>query len=201
MSHKTTISLSFLTTPQKLFLSQHRTRYLVESGNSCSPRRAEELAHGYGLSLATAAYPGNKLVKRNPKRHPTSHNSQTDGSPAWLHCPNILFVPDSSGPKLAAPLRQATGKPRARTPLSLVGKRPHWFASAARFRTNANGCYGHCKPLSQANAVGVGRRCRTRILTHMANVCGITCSKALREFNFSGDSERPEISPEPPPIT
>ncbi|EKG00338.1 hypothetical protein TCSYLVIO_008726 [Trypanosoma cruzi] len=164
-------------------------------------RSAEERAHGCGLSLATAACPGNKLVMRNPRRRPTSRSSQAHGAPASSHWPKVLFVPDSSSQRLAAPPQQATGKLRARTLLSLVWKRLHWFASAARFRTNANGCYGHCKPLSQANAVGVGRGCRTRILTHMVDAHGITRSQALRKFNFSGDSERPGMSPEPPPTS
>ncbi|RNC36062.1 hypothetical protein TcCL_Unassigned01008 [Trypanosoma cruzi] len=167
----------------------------------CLAHSAEERAQGCSLSLATAACPGNKLVMHKPRRRPTSHSSQTHGAPASSHWPKVLFVPDSSGQKLTAPLQQATGNPRARTPLSLVWKRPHWFASAAGFRTNVDGCYGHCNPLSQANAVGVRRGCRTGVVAHMSNVCGIKCSKALREFNFSGESERPGMSPEPPPTS
>ncbi|RNC36390.1 hypothetical protein TcCL_Unassigned00633, partial [Trypanosoma cruzi] len=102
-------SRSLLTALQKRVLSRHLSRYIVDSGHSCSARRTEERAHGRSLSSATAACPGTELVVRNPRRHPTSHSSQTDGSPAWSHCPNILFAPDSSGRKLAAPPQQATG--------------------------------------------------------------------------------------------
>ncbi|RNC33896.1 hypothetical protein TcCL_Unassigned03363 [Trypanosoma cruzi] len=70
-----------------------------------------------------------------PKRRPTSHSSEAHGTPASSHWPKVLFVPDSSGQKLAAPLYQATGNSRARTPPSLVGKRPHWTASAPEFPT------------------------------------------------------------------
>ncbi|RNC54308.1 hypothetical protein TcCL_ESM08268 [Trypanosoma cruzi] len=70
-----------------------------------------------------------------PRRRPTSHSSQAHGAPASSHWPNVLFVPDSSGPKLAAPLCQATGNRRARTPPSLVGKRLHQPAFAPEFCT------------------------------------------------------------------
>ncbi|KAF8280030.1 hypothetical protein TcBrA4_0099150 [Trypanosoma cruzi] len=128
----------------------------------CLSRSAEERAHGCSVSLATAAYPGTKLVMRNPRRHPTSHSSQTDGAPASSHWPKVLFVPDSSSQRLAAPLQQATGNPRARTPPSLVGKRPHWPASAAVFRTNTDDCYDHCSPPSHAHAVGAARMPHSR---------------------------------------
>ncbi|RNC33933.1 hypothetical protein TcCL_Unassigned03322 [Trypanosoma cruzi] len=64
---------------------------------------AEERAQGCSLSLATAACPGNKLVMRNPRRRLISHSSQAHGAPASLHWPNVLFVPDSSSQRLAAP--------------------------------------------------------------------------------------------------
>ncbi|EAN93328.1 hypothetical protein Tc00.1047053506595.21 [Trypanosoma cruzi] len=37
------------------------------------------------------------------------------------------------------------------------GKRPHWSASAAGFRTNTDGCCGHCNSPSRANAVAASR--------------------------------------------
>ncbi|EAN95301.1 hypothetical protein TcCL_NonESM04182 [Trypanosoma cruzi] len=117
----------------------------------------EERAHGCSLFLATAAYPGTKLVVHKPRRHPTSHSSEAHGAPASLHWPNVLLVPDSSSQKPTAPLYQATGNPLARTPLSLVGKRPHWTASAPGFRTNTDGCHGHCNPPSRAHSVGAAR--------------------------------------------
>ncbi|PWV17823.1 hypothetical protein C3747_16g103 [Trypanosoma cruzi] len=43
--------------------------------------------------------------------------------------------------------------------------------------------------------------CRTSVVTHMVNAHGITRSQALREFGFRGESEPPEIPPEPPPST
>ncbi|PWV14440.1 hypothetical protein C3747_36g222 [Trypanosoma cruzi] len=43
--------------------------------------------------------------------------------------------------------------------------------------------------------------CRTSVVTHMANAHGVTRSQALREFGFRGESEPPEIPPEPPPST
>ncbi|PWU98263.1 hypothetical protein C3747_231g3 [Trypanosoma cruzi] len=48
----------------------------------CLARSAEERAHGYSLSLATAACPGTKLVMHKLRRRPTSHSSQTHGPPA-----------------------------------------------------------------------------------------------------------------------
>ncbi|PWV13062.1 hypothetical protein C3747_45g291 [Trypanosoma cruzi] len=70
-----------------------------------------------------------------------------------FHWPKVLFVPDSSGQKLTAPLYQATGNRRARTPPSLVGKRLHWTASAPVFRTQ----YGWLlRPLQPA----IPRTCR-----------------------------------------
>ncbi|RNC36968.1 hypothetical protein TcCL_Unassigned00049 [Trypanosoma cruzi] len=48
----------------------------------CLARSAEERAHGCSLSLATAAYPGTKLVMHKPRRRPTSHSSLTHGPPA-----------------------------------------------------------------------------------------------------------------------
>ncbi|RNC37819.1 hypothetical protein TcCL_NonESM12996 [Trypanosoma cruzi] len=66
-------------------------------------RNAEERAHGCSLSLATAACPGTKLVMRNPRRRLISHSSQTHGAPASSHWPKVLFVPDSSSQRLAAP--------------------------------------------------------------------------------------------------
>ncbi|KAF5218685.1 hypothetical protein ECC02_008390 [Trypanosoma cruzi] len=91
--------------------------------------------HECSLPLATATYPRTKHAMHKPRRRPTSHNSQAHGAPASSHWPKVLFVPDSSGPKLAAPLCQATGNRRARTPPSLVGKRPHQPAFAPEFRT------------------------------------------------------------------
>ncbi|RNC32220.1 hypothetical protein TcCL_Unassigned05192 [Trypanosoma cruzi] len=128
----------------------------------CLARSAEERAHGCSLSLATAACPGTKLVMHKPRRRPTSHSSLTHGPPAWSHWPNVLFVPDSSSQKLTAPLQQATGNPRARTPPSLVGKRLRWPASAAGFRTNTDGCHGHCNPPSRAHSVGAARMPHSR---------------------------------------
>ncbi|EKG02705.1 hypothetical protein TCSYLVIO_006261 [Trypanosoma cruzi] len=69
-----------------------------------------------------------------------------------FHWPKVLFVPDSSSQKLAAPLYQVTGNSRARTPPSLVEERPHWTASAPVFRTQ----YGWLlRPLQPA----IPRRC------------------------------------------
>ncbi|KAF5220810.1 hypothetical protein ECC02_006105 [Trypanosoma cruzi] len=128
----------------------------------CLARSAEERAHGCSLSLATAAYPRTKLVMHKPRRRPTSHSSLTHGPPASSHWPNVLFVPDSSSQKITAPLQQATGNPRARTPPSLVGKRLHWPASAAGFRTNTDGCHGHCNPPSREHSVGAARMLHSR---------------------------------------
>ncbi|KAF5218130.1 hypothetical protein ECC02_008943 [Trypanosoma cruzi] len=69
----------------------------------------EERTHGCSLSLATAAYPGTKLVMHKPRRRPTSHSSQTHGAPASSHWPDVLLVSDSSGQELTAPLQQVTG--------------------------------------------------------------------------------------------
>ncbi|RNC42415.1 hypothetical protein TcCL_NonESM07979 [Trypanosoma cruzi] len=118
---------------------------------------AEERAHGCSLSLATARCPRTKLVMHKPRRCPTSHSSLTNGSPASSHWSNVLFVPDGSSQKPTAPLYQATGNPLARTPLSLVWKRLHWTASVADFRTNTDGCHGHCNPPSHSHAVGAAR--------------------------------------------
>ncbi|PWV18923.1 hypothetical protein C3747_11g647 [Trypanosoma cruzi] len=175
-----------------------------------------------------------------PRRRPTSHSSQAHGAPASSHWPNVLFVSDSLGQELTASLCQATGNPRARTPLSLAGKRPHQPAFAPEFRTQ----YGWLlRPLQPAiprtcrwcgaDAAQQARKelctetpppaagphhatirrpaecpvrgkhcsCRTSFGTHMANAHGITRSQALREFDFCGESEPPEIPPEPPPST
>ncbi|RNC45026.1 hypothetical protein TcCL_NonESM05258, partial [Trypanosoma cruzi] len=178
----------------------HLATHIVEVP-FCLAHSAEERAHGRSSSSAAAACPGTKHVMHKPRRRPTSHSSQTHGAPASSHWPKVLFVPDGSRRWLTAPPQQATGNPRARTSFSLVGKRPHWPASAARFRTNADGCYDHCKPLSQANVVGVRRGCRTGVVAHMVDAHGITRSQALRKFNFPGESERLGMSPEPPPAT
>ncbi|RNE96475.1 hypothetical protein TcG_12995 [Trypanosoma cruzi] len=42
------------------------------------------------------------------------------------------------------------------------GKRPHWSASAAGFRTNTDGCYDHCNSPSRAHAVGAARMPHSR---------------------------------------
>ncbi|RNC55332.1 hypothetical protein TcCL_ESM07196 [Trypanosoma cruzi] len=107
----------------------------------------------------------------NPRRRPTSHSSQAHGAPASSHWPNVLFVPDGSGPKLAAPLQQATGNPRARKPPSLVGKRPQQPAPAPVFLTNTDGCYDHRSPPSRANAVGAARMPHSRHAKNFARKC------------------------------
>ncbi|EKF33357.1 hypothetical protein MOQ_002778 [Trypanosoma cruzi marinkellei] len=142
---------------QKRVPSWHLTRHIVDSGRSCSASSVEERAHGCGLSFATAAYPRTNHVKHKPGRRPASHSSKTHGSLAWPHCPNTLFVPDGSSQKPTAPPSQATGNPRARTPSSLVGKRPQRPASAAGFCTNTDGRHGHCNPPFRAHAVGLAR--------------------------------------------
>ncbi|PWV14438.1 hypothetical protein C3747_36g193 [Trypanosoma cruzi] len=199
----------------------------------------EERAHGCGLSLATAACPGNKLVMHKPRRRPTSHSSQTHGAPASSHWLDVLLVSDSSGQELTAPLQQATGSPRARDPLSLAGRRLHRPAPAPVFLTNTDAAtttatrHPTHMPLAGADAAQQTRKelrtekpsppagphtatircptdcpvcgkrcsCRTSVVTHMANAHGITRSQALREFGFRGESEPPEIPPEPPPST
>ncbi|RNC32369.1 hypothetical protein TcCL_Unassigned05025 [Trypanosoma cruzi] len=97
-----------------------------------------------------------------PRRRPTSHSSLTNGAPASSHWPNVLFVSDSLSQKLAAPLSQATGNGRARTPPSLVGKRPHWPAFAPEFPTNTDGCHDHCSPPPHAHAVAAARMPHSR---------------------------------------
>ncbi|EKF28878.1 hypothetical protein MOQ_007357 [Trypanosoma cruzi marinkellei] len=47
------------------------------------------------------------------------------------------------------------------------GKRLHQLASAAGFRTNTDGCYGHCNPPSRAHAVAASRMPHSR---HTKNV-------------------------------
>ncbi|KAF8290574.1 hypothetical protein TcYC6_0015180 [Trypanosoma cruzi] len=138
----------------------------------------------------------------NPRRHPTLAQLTGTLTTGIVALAERIIVSDGSRQWLTAPPVAGDWETHvARTPPSLVGKRPHWPASAAGFRTNADGCYGHCKPLSRANAVGVRRGCRTGVVMHMVNAHGITRSQALRKFNFPGESERPGISPEPPPTT
>ncbi|KAF8279243.1 hypothetical protein TcYC6_0019340 [Trypanosoma cruzi] len=205
----------------------------------CLARSAEERAHGYSLSLATAACPGTKLVMHKPRRRPTSHSSQAHGAPASSHWPNVLFVPDGSGPKLAAPLQQVTGTHahgnhphswgRGRTSLL-----PHRCFSRIRMAATTTaarhpaqmplvrrGCRtADTQRISHGNAsfsrwthpatirrpagypvCGKHCSCRTSVVTHMVNAYGITRSQALREFDFLGESEPPEIPPELPPST
>ncbi|PWV17916.1 hypothetical protein C3747_15g487 [Trypanosoma cruzi] len=189
----------------------------------CLARRAEERAHGCSLSLFTVACPGTKLVMLNPRRYPTSHSSQTDGSPAWSHCPNILFVPDSSGGSLLLHYGRRLGPTRIDTTLTRGVE-----AAPARLRTGVLLNYGWLlRPLQLAipstccwcnsDAAQQARNeprtetppppagphpatirrpadcpvygkhcgCRVGVVTHMANVCGITRSQALWEVNFS----------------
>ncbi|KAF8299604.1 hypothetical protein TcBrA4_0052900 [Trypanosoma cruzi] len=95
-------------------------------------RSAEERAHGCSVSLATAAYPGTKLVMRNPRRRPTSRSSQTHGAPASSHWPKVLFVPDSSSQRLTLHCSRRLGtNAHGHHPHSWV--EPHWPASAPCF--------------------------------------------------------------------
>ncbi|RNC34271.1 hypothetical protein TcCL_Unassigned02959 [Trypanosoma cruzi] len=103
---------------------------------------------------ATAAYSRTKHVMHNSRRLPTSHSSQAHGAPASLHWPNVLFVPDSSGPKLTAPLYHATGT-------HVRGFHPHSRGRGRtdppphrEFRRNTYGSHDHCNPPSRAHAVG-----------------------------------------------
>ncbi|RNF05660.1 hypothetical protein TcG_10725 [Trypanosoma cruzi] len=43
--------------------------------------------------------------------------------------------------------------------------------------------------------------CRTSVVAHMVDAQGMTRPQALREFSFPGESEPPEIPPEPTPAT
>ncbi|PBJ69253.1 hypothetical protein BCY84_20150 [Trypanosoma cruzi cruzi] len=58
--------------------------------------------------------------------------------------------------------------PRASTPPSLVGWRPHWHASAPGFCTNKDGCYGPCSPPSRTHAVGATRMPHSRHAMNLA---------------------------------
>ncbi|RNF07705.1 hypothetical protein TcG_10104, partial [Trypanosoma cruzi] len=52
--------------------------------------------------LAFWTCPGTELVMHKPRRHSTTHSSQTHGAPAWSHWPRVLFGPNDTSPNLAA---------------------------------------------------------------------------------------------------
>ncbi|EKF32170.1 hypothetical protein MOQ_003986 [Trypanosoma cruzi marinkellei] len=205
----------------------------------CVARSTEERAHGCSVSFATAACPGTRHVMRKPGRRPTSHTSHTHGASESSQWPSVLFVSDSSSRRLTAPLQQATGSPRARTPPSSVGKRLHQPASAAGFaqirmagKTTATrhpddmllmrpGCRTAGTPRrrtetpllpagphpavirrpAERSVCGKHCGCRTSVVRHMVNAHVIARFQALREFDFRGEPEPPEIPPETPPRT
>ncbi|KAF8283197.1 hypothetical protein TcYC6_0101000 [Trypanosoma cruzi] len=136
----------------------------------------------------------------NPRRHPTrtahrhiDHRHRRIGRTYYL-CPTA----QDSGSPLHRSRRLGT---HVHDTTLTRGEE----AALARLRSGvSHKCGWLLRPLQtaiQANAVGVRRGCRTGVVMHMVNAHGITCSQALRKFNFPGESERPGISPEPPPTT
>ncbi|RNF25482.1 hypothetical protein TcG_00098 [Trypanosoma cruzi] len=126
---------------------------------------------------------------RNPRRHPTSHSSQTDGSPAWSHFPNILFLPDSSGGSLLLQWSRRLGPTRIDTTLTRGVE-----AALARLHTALHGHQADIVKASQSElregTILKLLRCpalqapKPKLVSHTGEVRGPRFTKILARFRL-----------------